>query len=220
VLIVNSSFPCDFYGWINGLSLNPVEKMNKAKLIIAALMLIGLTGFLSWFAPSGMADDRHSGRGHSERKSSHGVSIQESDDEGNETTGQIAAWLLAGANLTVALSIVIRWTNRFFPLWPKVKSFLSNFNRFQKKHLMRLHYCLNPVIMGVALWHWFESRCKSTALPEWAIFLMALVIVTGVLVKFKLCLPGLRKSIHQVHTQPVIFITLILILTVGHMIVD
>jgi hypothetical protein len=197
-----------------------VEKMNKLKLIIATLMLIGLTGFLSWFAPSGMADDRHSGRGHSECKSSHNLSIQESDDEGNETTGQIAAWLLAGANLTVALSIVIKWTNRFFPLWPVVKGSLSNFNRFQKKHLMRLHYYLNPVILGVALWHWFESRCKSTALPEWGIFLMVLVIVTGVLVKFKLCPPGLRKSIHQLHTQPVILITLIFILTVGHTIID
>jgi hypothetical protein len=194
--------------------------MNKAKLIIAVLMLISLTGFLPWFSLSGMADDRHSGRGHSERENSHDVSFPESDDEGNETTGQIAAWLLAGANLTVALSIVIRWTNRFFPLWPVVKGSLSNFNRFQKKHLMRLHYYLNPVIMGVALWHWFESRCKTTALPEWGIFLMALVMVTGVLVKFKLCPSGLRKSIHRLHTQPLIFITLIFMLTVGHTIVD
>jgi hypothetical protein len=219
-MIVNKLFPCDFYGGLNGFSLNQVEKMNKLKLVIASLILISTTGFLSCFAPSGMADDRHSGRVHSERKSSQGVSIHESDDEGNETTGQIAAWLLAGANLTVALSILIKWTNRFCPLWPKVKSFLSNFNRFQKKHLMRLHYYLNPVIMGVALWHGLESRCKSTSLPEWGVFLMVFVMMTGILVKLRRCPPGLRKSVHQLHTQPLIFITLILMLTVGHTIVD
>jgi len=167
--------------------------MVRQKLIIATLMLICLTGFGCLFATSGMADDKHGGRGHFERKNQHSLSFLESDDDGNETTGQIAAWLLAGANLTVALSILIRWTNRFLHLWPKVKGLLSNFNRFQKKHLMRLHYCLNPVIMGVALWHWFESHCKSTALPEWGIFLMVFAIVSGILVKFRLCPHGLRK---------------------------
>jgi hypothetical protein len=194
--------------------------MYKLKLLIAVLILISLAGFLSWFASPGTADDRHSERGHSDRKSSYGLSIHQNDDEGNETTGQIAAWLLAGANLTVALSILIKWTNRFFPSWPKLKSLLSNFNQFQKKHLMRLHYYLNLVIMGVALWHWVESRCKSTSLPEWGILLMAFIMMTGVLMKFKLCPSVLRKRVYQLHTQPLIFIALILMLTVGHTIVD
>lgn len=186
VLIVNLLFPNDFQR--NSTTFCSIRgKMNKLKLLIAVLISISFAGFLSWFAASGIADDRHSGRGHSDRKSSYGLSIHENDDEGNETTGQIAAWLLAGANLTVALSILIKWTNRFFPVWPEVKSLLSNFNRFQKKHLMRLHYYLNPVIMGVALWHWFESRCKSTSLPEWGILLMVFIMMTGVLMKFKLC---------------------------------
>jgi hypothetical protein len=194
--------------------------MNKLKLLIAVLILINSAGFLCRFTSSGIAGDRHSGRGHSDRKSSYGLSIHENDDEGNETTGQIAAWLLAGANLTIALSILIKWANRFFPVWPKVKSLLSNFNRFQKKHLMRLHYYLNPVIMGVALWHWFESRCKSTTLPEWGILLMVFIMMTGVLMKFKLCPPGLQKRVYQLHTQSLIFIALIMMLTVGHTIVD
>jgi hypothetical protein len=194
--------------------------MSKRKLIMAALTLACLTGLVYWLVPSGMADDGHAGKGHSVRKSPHHIANSESDDEGNETTGQIAAWLLAGANLTVALSIVIRWANRFSPLWPAAKGFLSSFNRLQKKHLLRVHYYLNPVIMGVALWHWFESRCQSTSLPEWGLFLMVVAMATGILVKFKLCPGGLRKYIYQMHTQPLFFITLILMLTVGHTIVD
>lgn len=194
--------------------------MIRQKLWMAALTLICLTGFVCWSAPSCMADDGHTERGHFVRKSTHVISNAESDDEGDETTGQITAWLLAGANLTVALSIVIRLANRFSPLWPAAKGLLSSFNRLQKKHLMRLHYYLNPVIIGVALWHWFESRCQSTSLPEWGLFLMVVAMATGVLVKFKLCPGGLRKSLYQLHTQPLLFIALILMLTVGHTIVD
>ena len=194
--------------------------MARQKLLITVLTLICLTGFVCWSAPSCKADDGHRDRAHSPRKSPHNISNSETEDEGNETTGQIAAWLLAGANLTVALSIVIRLANRFSPLWPAAKGLLSRFNRLQKKHLMRLHYYLNPVIIGVALWHWFESRCQSTSLPEWGLFLMVVAMATGILVKFKLCPGGLRKFLYQLHTQPLIFIALILMLTVGHTIVD
>ena len=53
--------------------------------------------------------------------------------------------------MTIAMSILIRWANNFAPLGPKLKSSLSSFSRFQKKHLMFLHYYLNPVILGIAL---------------------------------------------------------------------
>ena len=57
------------------------------------------------FAASGMADDTHGGRGHFEREDQHSIPFLETDNEGNETAGQIAAWLLLVANLPVALSI-------------------------------------------------------------------------------------------------------------------
>ncbi|MEJ2658303.1 MAG: hypothetical protein P8012_14100, partial [Desulfobacterales bacterium] len=75
------------------------------------------------------------------------------DDEGNETTGQTAAWLLVAANLTASLSILIKGTNRLLPLSSQMKSSLKNFNHLQKKHLMRFHYVLNPAALGIAFFH-------------------------------------------------------------------
>jgi len=194
--------------------------MKKQKRIIAALTLICITGFGCLFAASGMADDKHGGRGHFEREDQHSIPFLGTDNEGNETAGQIAAWLLVVANLPVALSILIKWLNRFIPLWPKLKGLLSNFNRFQKKHLMFLHYYLNPVIIGVVVWHYMSSRCLSTSLPEWGLFLMMSLMTCGILIKFKWCPQVFRKNVYQIHTHPMIFIALILVLTVGHTIVD
>jgi hypothetical protein len=194
--------------------------MNKQKRIITALMLICITGSGCLFAASGMADDTHGGRGHLEREDQHSIPFLETDNEGNETAGQIAAWLLLVANLPVALNILIKWINRFMPLGAELKSSLSNFNRFQKKHLMIVHYYLNPAIFGIVVWHYISSRCLSTSLPEWGLFLLVGFMTCGILIKFKLCPKAFRKAVHQLHTQPLIFVALILVLTVGHTIID
>ena len=194
--------------------------MNKQKRIITALMLICITGSGCLFAASGMAGNTHGGRGHLEREDQHSIPFLETDNEGNETAGQIAAWLLLVANLPVALSILIKWINRFMPLGAELKSSLSNFNRFQKKHLMIVHYYLNPAIFGIVVWHYISSRCLSTSLPEWGLFLLVGFMTCGILIKFKLCPKAFRKAVHQLHTQPLIFVALILVLTVGHTIID
>jgi hypothetical protein len=63
----------------------------------------------------------------------------------------MAAWLLLVANLPVALSLLIKGTNRFAPLRTELKKTLANLNRTQKNALMWLHYYLNPAILGIAL---------------------------------------------------------------------
>ena len=85
---------------------------------------------------------------------------------------------------------------------------------------MWLHYYLNLSILGIVLWHWLSSRCKSSALPELGLIVMITVITLGFLIKFKLCPKALRKLAYQIHTQPVVFIAMFLVLTVGHLIVD
>ncbi len=95
-----------------------------------------------------------------------------------------------------------------------------NLNRIQKKAFMRLHYYLNLSILGIALWHWLSSRCKSSALPELGLMVMVTVIVFNFFIKFKLCPKAFRKYAYQIHTQPVLFVAMFLVLTVGHLIVD
>jgi len=148
---------------------------------------------------------RHMGAGH---------------DGGNETTGQIAAWSLAAANLTVALSLLVKGIRRFAPLRPEVKDSMGRFNSFQKKHLMRFHYLLNPLIAGVALLHWTLSRCKSTTLPEWGLLTMCALVLLGLILKFKLCPKSLMRNVYRVHTQPALFLFFVSVLVIGHLAMD
>jgi hypothetical protein len=193
-------------------------KMRRGALL--TLLLAGLIGCGWLFSASSLADDDHKGKGHFEREDQHRVPFLDKDNEGNETAGQIAAWLLVGANLTIAMSILTKWANNFAPLGPKLKSSLSSFNRSQKKYLMYLHYYLNPVILGIVLWHWLTSWCKSSALPELGLVMMLILMGLGIALKFKLCPATLRKNVYQIHTHPLFFLVMVLALFVGHTIVD
>jgi len=194
------------------------KKPNISRIGLIAIGLI-IAGLL--FATKGMADDHRKSKGWFEREEQqHSSLFGRNDDEGNETAGQMAAWLLVAANLPVVLSLLIKWTNKFAPMGNGLKDALIRFNRFQKKHLMRLHFYINPLVLGIALWHWLSSRCKSTALPEWGLAVMFALIVLGLIMKFRLCPKQLRKSVYRLHTQPLVFLTMVMVLTIGHLIVD
>ena len=194
------------------------KKPNISRIGLIAIGLI-IAGLL--FATKGMADDHRKSKGWFEREEQqHSSLFGRNDDEGNETAGQMAAWLLVAANLPVVLSLLIKWTNKFAPMGNGLKDALIRFNRFQKKHLMRLHYYINPLVLGIALWHWLSSRCKSTALPEWGLAVMFALIVLGLIMKFRLCPKQLRKSVYRLHTQPLVFLAMVMVLTIGHLIVD
>jgi hypothetical protein len=186
-------------------------RIYTIKILSVALSLIVLVVSVFFFTSVGQADDHRKLKGWIER-SEH--------DEGNETAGQIAAWLLVAANLPVVLSVLIKWTNRFAPINMGLKNALSGFNRFQKKHLMRFHYLLNPVVLGIAMWHWLSSRCKSTVLPEWGLIVMVGLIALGLIIKLGLCPKPLRKSVYRLHTQPLVLAAMVTVLTIGHLIVD
>jgi hypothetical protein len=194
--------------------------MNRNRRRMSRLMLVCMTGFGCLLSASGIADDERGRRGCFEREDQHGFPFSETDNEGNETAGQIAAWFLLAANVPVALSILIKWSHRFLPLRDKVKGYLLGINRQQKRHLMFLHYYLNPAALGVVGWHYLSSRCVSTSLPEWGLFLLAGLMMFGILIKGKFCPSVIRKSVYQIHTQPIICVASIVLLTVGHLVVD
>lgn len=141
-------------------------------------------------------------------------------DEGNEATGQIAAWSLGVINLTVAISLVLKGLKRFAPLSPELKNSITKFNGLQKKYLMPFHCYLNPVFVGVAIVHWTLSRCQSTALTEWGLLAMCFIAALGIVLKFKLVSSKSLRNVYKVHTQPVIFMSLICLVLIGHLIMD
>ncbi|MBA4368216.1 MAG: hypothetical protein C0403_11345 [Desulfobacterium sp.] len=142
------------------------------------------------------------------------------DDEGNETTGQIALWLLVSANLTVFLSLVIKNADRFSHLSKQTKNTLRQINQFQKKYLMKFHYYLNPLALCIAVLHFLLSCCRKSSLPEWGLLLVVLMVLLGVMIKFKLAPKSMRKIVYRLHTGLPTFSIMIVLLVAGHQIVD
>jgi len=141
-------------------------------------------------------------------------------DHGNELTGQTAAWLLVAANLTVALSMLMKGVSRYLPLKPGTKNAINRFNQFQKKHLMRFHYVLNPSALCIAGLHFLLSFCRKSSLPEWGLLMVLIMVFLGLMVKFYVTPKWMRKSVYRLHTSPAVFSAWILVLVTGHLIMD
>jgi hypothetical protein len=196
-----------------------------AKLFMIVSCCLLILAFLT-STPLSDASDHKEGKKHFQK---HGGDKEDKNlggffgkghDKGNEATGQVAAWSLAAANLTVVLSLLLRTLSRFAPLSREIKNSIGKFNSLQKGYLMRFHYLLNPLILAIALLHWALSKCSSTSLPEWGIFTMCVIVASGIILKLKLCPKTLLRSVYKVHTQPVPVLILISILVIGHLAVD
>ncbi len=203
-----------------------IPKMNRKKLgyLLFCLILIACHGW----PVAAVADDHKKRESHAKssesRKAHHDddrqARQQYQEDEGNETTGQTAAWLLVAANLSVALSILIKGVIRYYPLAPETKNSIKTFNRLQKKHLMRFHFLLNPIACGMAGVHFLLSTCRQSSLPEWGLLLMTMMVLLGLMIKFKRIPKSILKKAYRLHTAPASFSVIILLLVVGHLIVD
>jgi hypothetical protein len=201
-------------------------KKSKSRLMMLLMCLLVLTAFLSAI-PVSIADERKGAGKHYDKHGDRGgdgllggLSGRGEHDKGNETTGEIVAWSLAAANLTVALSILLKGVKKFVPLGLEAQKGLSKFNLTQKRYLMKFHYVLNPLILLLAILHWILSRCKSTALPEWGLLTMGGIVALGVVLKLKLCPKDFIINVYKVHTQPVLFLILISMLVIGHLSMD
>ena len=176
-----------------------------------------------------LADDHKSGnkhlnqheirKEHNNSDHNHGGQV-EKGAEGNEATGQIAAWLLVSANLTVLFSIITKGANRFLPLKPQTKNSIKAFNQLQKKYLMRFHFLLNPIALCVAFFHFLLSSCRSSPLPEWGLLLVTMMVALGLVLKFKVAPGWVRRVVYRLHTTPATSSMMILLLVVGHLVSD
>jgi len=196
-------------------------KWQKNRTIILTSFYLMLICFL--LVPSlGMADrDKRSRIGiHKEKDYEHRKHIQERKDDGNEATGETAAWIFAVANFTVVLSILIKWITRFVPLTSQVKDQVNKFNNVQKKHLKRFHYWLNPIAFTIVVFHWLLSHCRSSSLPELGLCLVLLSVGFGLILKFKISPVSIRKTLYRIHTNPILLLAIVSVLLIGHSIVD
>ncbi|ETR68379.1 MAG: hypothetical protein OMM_04605 [Candidatus Magnetoglobus multicellularis str. Araruama] len=184
--------------------------------------------FLIFWIPTSNADDHHEKRGkhHYDKTNTHrydksfSSNERHEKDKGNETTGLIAAFIFVAANITVILSILIRALNRSSQISNIRKDQFRKINKIQKKYLSPVHYTLNPIALFFGLTHFFLSYCRSSSLPEWGLGGMAILVVMGLLIKLKMLPQKIRKSVYQFHANPLPLCILMIILFIGHGIID
>lgn len=183
----------------------------------AALMVLALI-VTALLAPLALADHRWKGEGgHRDLvgRLSHG-----GGHHGNEATGEAAAWLLGIANFPVVLSLLLKGGRRFLPDASPWRARLASLNRAQKKVLMWLHYLLNPAAVVTAFIHFALSRCRDTVLPEIGLMILIGVVATGLVLKFKLISSSVLKTTFRVHTHPLLVTAVLLVLLIGHTMMD
>jgi hypothetical protein len=182
-------------------------------------LLIVMAGIWFWsYQSSAMADDDH----HDKWRGAQGRSSYQlqNKDEGNELTGQLAAWIFGTANITVGFGLLSRILIRRFQGKNQFVDRIRRFNRFQKRLLLPVHYFLNPLALLLAITHFSLSACRSSALPEWGLAIMAVITGIGAMVKFKKSPQGLRKYVYKLHTNPFPLFLLLTVLLIGHQLVD
>lgn len=189
------------------------------KLFMIACMISGALFFLCSSTAAVADDDDHH---YKKRNKDIGAAFNHvKNEDKNEASGHAAAWILAVANLNVLISLLIRGT-RFAALPAQINDRLKRINQIQKKFLLPVHYFLNPLALGVAFIHFMSatSQCRASGLPEWGLILMALITGIGIMVKFKVFPKNLRKNTYRIHTNPIPITLLLVILLIGHAIVD
>jgi hypothetical protein len=206
-------------------SIRVIKGYRNLFLIVMPLMVLA---FHIWpcvvIANDHKGDRSHfkqyeSGKDGSDSKNRKGERLK-NEDEGNELTGLTAAWLLAAANLTVFLSILLKGAIHYLPLKPGTKNAIKRINQFQKKHLMRFHFLLNPLALCTGVLHFLLSCCRKTTFPEWGLLFVAMMVFLGLMVKFKGPPKWMRKFLYRLHTSRTAFSALILMLVVGHLMVE
>jgi hypothetical protein len=198
--------------------INRIMNLKLRRLSLWAAVLLVSCLILAAVAPS-FADDRH---GESRQYSEGGYygDPAHRDEGGAKASGEIAGWFFGIANFPVVLSILLKILAKALPPGSNLKETIVKINQRQKKYLMNLHYWLNPLAAGAAIFHFILAKCESTFVPELGLIVMLLIFILGLMITFKLSPASMRKTIFKFHTSPISLAVVLFILVIGHSMVD
>jgi hypothetical protein len=191
-------------------------KLRNLKLWAA---IFGISCLIVAAVAQGFADGHRESR-HSSEASYYSEQTAYREDGGDSGSGIVAGWLFGIANFPVALSILLKAFGKMAPPNSSIKETLKKTNVQQKKYLMNLHYWLNPLAAGVAIFHFVVAECRSTFFPELGLIVMLLIFILGLMITFKLAPQSMSRTVFKLHTSPISLTVVLSILLIGHAMVD
>jgi hypothetical protein len=138
------------------------------------------------------------------------------NNTGNEFTGEATAWLFGASTVPVGVDLISRTVIRYVPLGETVKGFIRRVNNFQRKYLMRFHIWLSILALGLGILHLTLSSCIANPFPEWGLILTGILVVSGLLFKWKAVPSAIRKTLYKFHASLIVTGVLLVILYTGH----
>ena len=192
--------------------ITEIMDLYLRKLCVCIVLCLALTAVTQLYAHGHRRAASHEGGGYEQAAGR--------EEKGGEASGQIAAWLFGIANFPVLFSIILKGCAKAMPHSLKLKEAVGQINGKQKRHLMKLHYWLNPVAIGVAIIHFLSTKCEATAIPELGLGMMLLICILGLLMTFRLSPAFMRKAVFRLHTSPIVLMAGIAILMIGHSMIE
>jgi len=141
-------------------------------------------------------------------------------DSRGEFTGEATAWLFSSSIIPVGVDLISRAIMRYMPFGEKINRVIRRMNNRQRKYLMPLHTYLSILALGLGILHLILSSCAMNPLPELSLFLLGILVVSGLLSKWNSVPNNIRKVLNKFHTSLIISGIILVILFTGHAVMD
>jgi hypothetical protein len=135
---------------------------------------------------------------------------------GNEFTGEATAWLFGIAAAPVGINLICKTLIRLSLVGGKIKEVICRGNNLQKRYLMPMHTYLSIMALGIGVLHLSLSSCIANPLPEVGLIISGVLVVAGLLWKWKSIPSKWRKALYQFHASLIVSGLLLVILVIGH----
>jgi hypothetical protein len=138
------------------------------------------------------------------------------NNTGNEFTGEATAWLFGASSIPVAVDLISKTVIRYVPIGGTAKSFVRYINNLQRKYLMSFHTYLSIAAVGLGILHLTLSSCIANPFPELGLILTGILVITGLLFKWRAVPAIFRKVLYKFHASLIVTGALLVILFAGH----
>ena len=142
------------------------------------------------------------------------------ESKADEFSGVTTAWLFGLSIIPVGVDLISRAIIRYVPFGELIKKITQRINITQKKYLMPLHTYLSILALGLGILHLTLSSCVGNPLPEASLFLLGILVTTGLLCKWNSVPNSIRKILNKFHASLIVSGVILIVLLTGHIVMD
>lgn len=142
------------------------------------------------------------------------------DNGRDEFTREATARFFGQSIIPVGVDLISRAVIRYVSIGETPKRSIRHIIHFQRKSLMPLQPYLSILASGLGILHLILSSCAANPLPELSLFLLGILVASGLLSKWNAIPDTLRKILNKFHNSLIITMIILVVLFTGHAVMD